>query len=94
MAGSRFVAIVALAAAGMWLKKRMGQPRITGDSSPSAKDSSEVDAPVGALETGASRVPVSGRSASSNGSGATSGSGMSGGMASSGLPGGGGRSGM
>jgi uncharacterized membrane protein len=40
------VAIVALAAAGIWLKKRMGPPQATGDSSKFVEDSIEVDVPV------------------------------------------------
>jgi uncharacterized membrane protein len=40
------VAIVALAAAGIWLKKRMGTPSGSGDSSQFVEDSIEVDVPV------------------------------------------------
>ena len=46
MAGSRLVAIVALAAAGMWLKKRMDQPRASSDASKFVEDSIEVEVPV------------------------------------------------
>ena len=46
MAGSRLVAIVALAAAGMWLKKRMGQPQAGGGASKFVEDSIEVEVPV------------------------------------------------
>jgi uncharacterized membrane protein len=46
MAGSKLVAIVALAAAGIWLKKRMNTSHGTGDSSSFVEDSIEVDVPV------------------------------------------------
>ena len=47
MAGSRLVAIVALAAAGIWLKKRMAPAQGTGDSaSRFVEDSIEVEVPV------------------------------------------------
>ena len=46
MAGSRLVAIVALAAAGIWLKKRMGQTQASGGASKFVEDSIEVEVPV------------------------------------------------
>jgi uncharacterized membrane protein len=46
MAGSRLVAIVALAAAGIWLKKRMGPSRGRAGASSSVEDSIVVDVPV------------------------------------------------
>ena len=46
MAGSRLVAIVALAAAGIWLKKRMGTQAPTQGEQSFVEDSIEVDVPV------------------------------------------------
>ena len=46
MAGSRLVAIVALAAAGIWLKKRMDTQAPTQGEQSFVEDSIEVDVPV------------------------------------------------
>src|SRR5688500_18795275 len=46
MAGSRLVAIVALAAAGIWLKKRMDTQAPTQGEQSFVEDSVEVDVPV------------------------------------------------